>query len=605
MSFYSVLVSGLGAILTKVAPNSTYGFSSTPVQEVTNPPYLTHPDPIILPGSSEPVSPALLETPNTFIPSTTGLKKAKAKSSPKALTPSTSLNQIKPSQDTPNSADNFATKSAQLSTLINQYKAARNILFENYNKFQNNSAIAQYNVREICLSLLATAEYAQQCGIYFEKIITDQTLTQPQIDTLQKSFDEFKAQCEKDCIAYKIPRQRMVFYPDQLNPPANVDDIVKILHLLKYVINGYAKMITSETGLYSTNVIIDYTGSGGTTIETGVIRVDINMFKDLIEFLYMFAHESGHLETMIYDQESTRTVPSPKLSYAIPNILSQQFANQENEAEADVNAAIVCALYDVSLSHSYSNFAAQPILSPAQANQDSHPQGIVRANIMQNSVSTLSYHFSNNRFGSNNIWQKFAEKVRSIAGINFREDIPTLAELLRIYNLSPNDKNKQIALLKSEYPNLFTNTTRNDYPPAPIVAVGIDRQLAALTNPNIPFQQIRRNTPSESIETFQEKWKLAGGKLPFPTSMPRAVTVASMGKFSQSTPTSSSDTPSRSPAPTQLTSIPLAQPVQGRPEAIKEQLWSNEQHKGKKTQPTNYAKHNKHNATYKTVTPGR
>lgn len=512
------------AAAAKLSPNSTNTFSTTAIHKVDNPPYLTHPHPMILPGMHQAVVPFNFDhTVNNSTSNNSALPKIPSldvstlntQANTSVAVRSTPVNQNTATQSTTGDT-NFDTKSTQLNTLINQYTSARNILFDGYAQFQNNSAIAQYNVREICLSLLATAEYAQKCANYFEEITTDETLTAEQINTLQKSFDAFKAQCKKDCIAYIVPRQREVFYPDQLYPPANINDIVKILHLLQYVINGYAKMITSETGIYSTNVIIDYTGNGGTTVETGVIRFDINMFQDLIQFLHMFSHESGHLETMIFDQESTRTVPAPKLSYAIPSILAKQLPNQENEAEADTNAAIVCALYDVPLSHPYTDFQSQNPLSPSQVGQDVHPQGIERAAIMQEAVSTLSYHFGNNPFGSNNIWQKFAQKIRNISGINFKEDIPTLAELLDIYNRSPNDKARQIQTLKEEYPNLFTKTTRGDYPPAPLVAIGIDKQLAASTNPSIPFQQIRRGTPTESIEAFQRQWALANGALPFP-----------------------------------------------------------------------------------------
>lgn len=418
--------------------------------------------------------------------------------------------------DTINSTTHFEANSDQLSTLIDDYHLSRTVLFDGYTKFQNNATIARYNVREVCFSLLATIERAQKCALYFEKIITDQTLTKPEIAKLQKRFDAFTAQCRQDCISYKIPPHQEVFYADQLDPPANIGNIVKVLHLLQYVVNGYAKMISSETGIYDTNVIIDYSGGGGLTLQTGVIRVDINMFQDLIEFLRMYAHENGHLRTVIYHHQSTRTIPSDQLPYITPELLSEQPAFKENEAEADLNAAIVCALYNVPLSRSYTKFKSEIPLPPSQEALDPHPEGTERAKIMQNAVSSLSYHFGDNHFGTNNIWQQFAQRVRSISGINFSRDIPTMAELLRIYNLSPHDKAKQIHTLKTEYPHLFTSTTRGDYPNAPLVAVGIDKQLGAIFNWSLPFQQNRLNTPTETIEDFQAQWKLANGHVPFP-----------------------------------------------------------------------------------------
>src|SRR5262249_15871834 len=157
----------------------------------------------------------------------------------------------------------------------------RTVLFEGYTQFQNNATIAQYNVREVCFNLATSIERAQKCGNYFKYLITDQTLTAPEIAKLQKSFDAFKAQAHQDHISYNVPPPQEVFYATLQNTPANISDIVKVLHLLKYVVNGFSKIISSETGIYPTELIIDYTGSGGLTMpETGVIRVDIDQFQD-------------------------------------------------------------------------------------------------------------------------------------------------------------------------------------------------------------------------------------------------------------------------------------------------------------------------------------
>lgn len=527
--------------------NASAGFP-----QIDTPPYLTNPiGKMILPGIANPITPPLPDvdvssnhgSQNTVLFSapnniSMAIPKAKAKGKGKlaqvthantlasTTTPSTITTQNTGLHFT-SDVLNFQKKSAQLTNLINQYTATRNVLFDSYAQFQNDSAIARYGVREICLSIVAATQRAQKSASYFEEIITDESLTQDQINTLQKTFNDFKAQCKKDCISYEKPGPRADFYPDQVTQPANIDSIVKVLHLLQYVINGYSKMITSVTGYYPTKVTIDYTKSGGTTIETGIIRFDINMFWDLIQFLHMFAHESGHLRTMVFNQESTIVIPVNQLSYAIPLILSQQLDNQKNEAEADINAAIVCAIYKVPLGHPYTGFQSQPPLPASQVGQDSHPQGITRAAIMQEVVSILHYHFNKNDF-DNNIWKTFAEKTRKISGIKFSQDIPTMEEIFRIYNFSPNNPDQQIRTLQAQYPNLFTNTTRGDYPPPPLVAQGLDKQLASITNPSIPFQQIRRNVLDTTIALFQALWKLAGGQLPFPawvTAPPSPQTV--------------------------------------------------------------------------------
>lgn len=409
----------------------------------------------------------------------------------------------------------FREKSDQLTQLINQFVTARDDLFKYYEQYQNSTALQRYSSREIALSLLATVEYAQNCYTYYNKITTDGTLTDSQLHSLKSKFDSFQKRCAQDHIYYKMPRPRLMYYPNQTDTSSNIPKTIGELNLFALYLNGLSKMAYSVLGEYP-QIIIDYTQTGGSMNVEGQLRIDVNMIGPNINVQLpanIILHECGHLDEEQFSDCATHKIPVEKLNYVVPSLVNKA-ANEDQKIEnlADLFAAIVSSLYKVPLNFVYTRFSDEPIA--LTSTDPKHPSGTTRADLLQNTVSIFDQHF-NDKKNKNNRWTKFANNIRAIPRIAYK-DLPTFADLDSIYQQSPQDTRQQSRTMQAQFPALFTYTTRGDFPPPVLVASDLQRQIASISNPAF-FQANRANVPLISVGAFQAKWNAAH---PFPEILP-------------------------------------------------------------------------------------